>query len=193
MIISSIWLIKTKCYIFWQIIIIQNSILLEIYFSMIQIYFSMQIIATQNNILLEIYFSMIQLQCSLIWSSDPGGTMYLSQPALPSGEGESEEGGREGVQQHISITGVTDRPGLRGCTGKPKIRKLVLSKCWCPHSSWQVHRHPGNARRFAAGQCRSHRGLFGLCPMPSDADIWCIGWMCVWRWVGHECGIWGVC
>ena len=92
---------------------------------MIQIYFSIQIITTQNNILLEIYFSMIQLKCSLIWSSDPGGTVYLSQPALPSGEGESEEGGREGLQQHISIAGVTDRPVLRGCTGKPKIRKLV--------------------------------------------------------------------
>ena len=120
---------------------------------------------------MEIYFSMIQLKCSLIWSSDPGGKIYLSEPALPSGEGESEKGGREGVQQGISITGVTGRPVLRGCTSKPKIRKLVLSKCWCPHSSWQVHMHPGNVRRFAAGQCRLHRGLFGLRLMPSDADI----------------------
>lgn len=160
---------QNKCYIFWQIII------------------------KQNNILLEIYFSMIQLKCSLIWSSDPGGKIYLSEPALPSGEGGSEKGGREGVQQGISITGVTGRPVLRGCTNKPKIRKLVLSKYWCPHSSWQVHRHPGNVRRFAAGQCRLHRGLLGLRPMPSDADIWCIGWVCVWRWVGCECAIWGVC
>lgn len=87
---------------------------------------------------MEIYFSMIQLKCSLIWSSDPGGKIYLSEPALPSGEGESEKGGREGVQQGISITEVTGRQVLRGCTSKPKIRKLVLSKYWCPHSSWQV-------------------------------------------------------
>lgn len=117
--------------------------------------------------------------------------MHLSETSLPRG-GVRWEGIKGGSPGHTSITGPKGRPVLRGCTGQPKIRKLVLLKHWCSQFLASPET-PQECAHVCSRWSRLHRGLFGLCPMPSKADVWYIGWVCVWRWVGHVCGLWGVC
>lgn len=114
MIMISIWLIKNKCYIFWKIIIKITFYWNLLFNDTTQVFSHLSSWPPGENIL------GVSLLC-------PVERVRVRR----EGKGRSPAG-------HLSITEVTGRQVLRGCTSKPKIRKLVLSKYWCPHSSWQV-------------------------------------------------------